>query len=227
MKLSSNTVSVLKNFAAINQGLLFKQGQTLKTISSHKNILAEVNISETIPTDFGVFDLNNFISVVSMYKDDPTFEFDDKHVLIVGNKGRSKVKYRFCDPSHINIPPEKQLSLPNPEISFSLSAEDLEWVMRSSSVLDAPCIAIDSDGQTISILSYDAKNDGSHTDSLSIGTGNGDKYRMIFMKDNLSRVMPGAYDVKISSRGISHFKNKNIPLQYWITTESGSKFEKA
>jgi hypothetical protein len=227
MKLSSNTVSVLKNFAAINKGLLFKQGQTLKTISSHKNILAEVNITETIPIDFGVYDLNNFISVVSMYKDDPTFEFDEKHVLIVGNKGRSKVKYRFCDASTINTPPEKSLSLPNPEISFTLTADDFDWVMRSSAVLDAPYIAIDSDGQTITILSYDAKNDSSHTDSLSLGDGNGDKYRMIFMKENLARVMPGSYDVKISSKGIAHFKNKNIPLQYWVTTESGSKFEKA
>ena len=95
MKLSNETVAILKNFGAINQGILFKPGKTLKTVSSHKNILAEVSIKEDIPAEFGIYDLNNFLSVISLHKDDPSFEFDEKQVTIVGNKGRSKIKYRF------------------------------------------------------------------------------------------------------------------------------------
>ena len=226
MKLSGDTLSVLKNFGAINQGIFFKKGKTLKTVSSHKNILAEVNIKEDIPADFGVYDLNNFLSVVSLHKDDPTFEFDEKHVVIVGNKGRSKIKYRFCEPTMIVTPPEKQLSMPDPEISFELKSEDFDWVMRAAGVLASPQLAIDSDGQTINIVTLDLQNDSAHTDSLEIGKGNGNKYRMIFKTENISKVLPGSYDVAISSKGISHFKNKTIPLQYWITTEQGSKFEK-
>jgi len=227
MKLSSETLSVLKNFGTINQGIYFKQGKTLKTVSSHKNILAQVDIKEDIPADFGVYDLNNFFSVVSLHKDDPTFEFDEKHVVIVGNKGRSKIKYRFCEPTMIVVPPEKQLTMPEPEIKFTLSAEDYDWVMRAASVLSSPQVAIESDGSKINIVTLDLANDSAHTDALEIGNGNGNKYRMIFKTENISKILSGGYDVFISSKGISNFKHKTQPLQYWITTEQGSKFEKA
>jgi len=227
MKLSNETLSVLKNFGSINQGIFFKQGKTLKTVSSHKNILAEVSIKEDIPADFGVYDLNNFLSVVSLHKDDPSFEFDEKHVVIVGNKGRSKIKYRFCEPTMIVTPPEKQFVMPEAEINFSLSSEDFDWILRAASVLSSPHIAIESDGKKVSIVTLDLQNDSAHTDALEISDGNGNKFKMIFKTENISKVMPGTYDVSISSKGVSHFKNKNVPLQYYISTESGSKFEKA
>jgi len=226
MKLSSETLSVLKNFGTINQGIYFKQGKTLKTVSSHKNILAEVSIKEDIPADFGVYDLNNFLSVVSLHKDDPSFEFDSKHVVICGNKGRSKIKYRFCEPTMIVTPPEKALTMPEAEIKFELSSEDFDWILRAASVLSSPQIAIESDGTKVNIVTLDLQNDSAHTDSLEIANGNGDKYRMVFKTENLSKIMSGAYDVSISSKGISHFKSKAVDLQYWITTEQGSKFEK-
>ena len=227
MKLSNETLSVLKNFGAINQGILFKKGKTLKTVSSHKNILAEVTIKEDIPAEFGVYDLNNFLSVVSLHKDDPSFEFDSKHVVICGNKGRSKIKYRFCEPTMIVTPPEKQLTMPSPEISFELSGEDFDWIMRAANVLSSPQIAVESDGSKIQIVTLDLQNDSAHTDALEISDGNGDKYRMVFKTENLSKLMSGAYTVSISSKGISHFKHTTADLQYWITTETGSKFEKA
>ena len=227
MKLSNETISLLKNFGAINQGILFKKGKTLKTVSSHKNILAQADINEDIPAEFGVYDLNNFLSVVSLHKDDPSFEFDEKHVLIVGNKGRSKIKYRFCEPTMIVTAPEKPLAMPEAEIKFSLSAEDFDWVLRAASVLSSPQVAIESDGKKVSIITLDLQNDSAHTDSLDLTDGDGSKYRMVFKTENLTKIMPGAYDVKISSKGISHFKHKTSPLQYWITTETGSKYEKA
>ena len=227
MKLSNETLSVLKNFGAINQGIMFKKGKTLKTVSSHKNILAEVDISEEIPADFGVYDLNNFLSVVSLHKEDPSFEFDPHHVVICGNKGRSKIKYRFCDPTMIVLPPEKQLTMPEADISFELASEDFEWIMRAANVLSSPHIAVDSDGAKIILVTLDLQNDSAHTESLEMGDNTtGSKYRMIFRTENLSKILPGAYEVKISSKGISHFKNKNLPLQYWISTEMGSKFQK-
>lgn len=227
MKLSNETLSVLKNFGGINQGIFFKKGKILKTVSSHKNILAEVNINEEIPADFGVYDLNNFLSVVSLHKDDPSFEFDDKHVLIVGNKGRSKIKYRFCEPTMIVVPSEKQIQMPDPEIKFELKAEDFDWILRAANVLSSPHVAVQSDGPTINLVTMDLQNDSAHTDSLEIGEGNGAKYCMLFKTENLTKIMSGSYDVNISSKGVSHFNNKNFPLQYWITTETGSKFEKA
>lgn len=227
MKLSNETLSVLKNFGNINQGIFFKKGKTLKTVSSHKNILAEVSIQEDIPTDFGIYDLNNFLSVVSLHKDDPSFEFGEKQVVIVGNKGRSKLEYRFCEPTMIVTPPEKQFVMPDAEISFTLSAEDFDWILRAASVLSSPNIAVESDGKKVNIVTLDLQNDAAHKDALEIADGNGNKFKMIFKTENISKVMPGSYEVSISSKGVSHFKNKNVPLQYYISTESGSKFEAA
>ena len=226
MKLSNETVAILKNFGAINQGILFKPGKTLKTVSSHKNILAEVSIKEDIPAEFGIYDLNNFLSVISLHKDDPSFEFDEKQVTIVGNKGRSKIKYRFTPSNMIVTPPEKQLTMPDAEIKFDLTAEDFDWVMRAASVLSSPQVAIESDGKKVSIVTLDLQNDSAHTDALEISEGNGNKFKMVLKTENITKIMPGSYDVFISSKGISHFKNKNVPLQYWVTTEAGSKFEK-
>ena len=226
MQLSSDTINVLKNFGAINQGILFKKGKVLKTMSSGKNILAEVTIKEDIPTEFGIYDLNKFLSVVSLHKDNPTFEFGDKEVKIVGNKGRSKMKYRFCEPTMIVTPPEKQLAMPNPEVSFSLSAEDFDWIMKAAGVLGSPQIAVESDGSKVTVTAFDSSDSSAHTDALEVSAGNGDKFRFIFKTEHLTKLFGGAYDVQISSKGISNFKHKTVELQYWISTETGSTFTK-
>ena len=227
MQLSNDTINVLKNFGAINQGILFKKGKVLKTMSSGKNILAEVTIKEDIPTEFGIYDLNKFLSVVSLHKDNPTFEFGDKEVKIVGNKGRSKMKYRFCEPTMIVTPPEKQLAMPNPEVSFSLSAEDFDWIMKAAGVLGSPQIAVESDGSKVTVTAFDSSDSSAHTDALEVSAGNGDKFRFIFKTEHLTKLFGGAYDVQISSKGISNFKHKTVELQYWISTETGSSFTKA
>lgn len=223
MKLSNETLSILKNFGAINQGIFFKKGKTLKTVSSHKNILVQANINEEVPADFGVYDLNNFLSVISL-SSDPTFEFEDKNVVIVGNKGRSKTKYRFCEPTMIVTPPEKELSMPDPDITIELSLDDFADVMRTAAVLSSPQIAVESDGSKVNLATLDTANDSAHTNTLEIGSGDGKVYKMIFKTENLSKILSGSYTVNISSKGIAHFKNKNVDLQYWITTEQGSKF---
>jgi hypothetical protein len=227
MQLSNDTINVLKNFGAINQGILFKKGKVLKTMSSGKNILAEVTIKEDIPTEFGIYDLNKFLSVVSLHKDNPTFEFGDKEVKIVGNKGRSKMKYRFCEPTMIVTPPEKQLAMPNPEVSFSLSAEDFDWIMKAAGVLGSPQIAVESDGSKVTVTAFDSSDSSAHTDALEVSAGNGDKFRFIFKTEHLTKLFGGAYDVQISSKGISNFKHKTVELQYWISTETGSTFTQA
>ena len=226
MKLSNDTLNVLKNFASINQGILFKKGKTIRTVSSGKNIMAEATVGEEIPTEFGVYDLNNFLSVLSLHKEEPTIDFEDNNVLISGLQGRSKIKYRFCASHMIVTPPEKPIAMPDPEISFELSAEDFDWILRAANVLSSPHIAIESYGEKIFATTFDVMNDASHTDSLDVYKGNGDKYRMVFKTENF-KMLAGGYDVKISSKGISHFKHKTSAIQYWIATETGSSFTKA
>jgi hypothetical protein len=228
MKLSDNTLSVLKNFGNINSGIYLKKGKTIKTVSSHKNILAQAVINEEIPSDFGIYDLNEFLSVVSLHKDDLELQFDSKNVIISGLKGRSKIKYRFCESTMIVSPPEKELSMPDPEIQFELTSNDFRWILDTANIISSPQIAIESDGKNVRVVTLDVTNDSAHTQSLDLDVeGSGNKYKMVFKTENLQKVLMGSYDVKVSSKGISHFKNKSFDLQYWITTEVGSTFEKA
>jgi hypothetical protein len=225
MKLSNETLTVLKNFASINQGIMFKKGKTLRTVSPQKNVMAEATINEEIPAEFGVYDLNNFLSVLTLHKDDPVIEFDNSNILISGLQGRSKIKYRFCSPNVIVAAPDKPISMPDVEISFELKQEDFDWIMKAAGVLSSSCVSIESDGDKIYAVALDMSNDAAHTDSLEIAKGSGDKYKMIFKIENI-KMISGSYDVKISSKGISNFKHKTLNLQYWIATETGSKFEK-
>jgi len=226
MKLSNDTLNILKNFASINTGIVFHQGKTIKTISGNKNILAEATIAEEIPVEFGVYDLNNFLTVLSLHKEEPVIDFGEKMAVISGLSGRSKLNYRFCDPTMVVAPPAKPIAMPDAEIAFELSDSDLEWVIRSSSVLSSPNIDVVSDGYKISLQCFDATNDAASTNTLDVTDGNGDRFKMIFKTEAL-KMIPGSYDVRVSSKGVSHFRNKAKDLQYWITTEAGSTYSKA
>lgn len=228
MKLSDSTLAVLKNFGTINSGLFFKKGKTLRTVSSGKNILAKASIPDEIESEFGIYDLNEFLSVISLYKDDIDVQFDSKNLVISGLKGRSSTTYRTCEPTMIQTPPDKELQMPDAEITFDLSSEDFKWIMDSANVLGSPQIAAMSDGTTVSICTIDLANDSAHKQSLDLDVeGSGNKYKMVFKTENLSKLLPGTYEVKISSKGIAYFKNKKFPVEYFVTTEVGSNFEKA
>jgi hypothetical protein len=226
MKLSTDTLGILKNFGNINSGIYFKQGKTLKTVSSHKNILAQATIPDEIPSDFGIYDLNEFLSVVSLHKDDLSLDFDSKNLVISGRGGRSKIKYRSCEPTMITTPPEKQLQMPNAEIKFDLSAEDFRWILDAANVLGSPQISVESTGENVTINTVDVSNDSAHTESLTLDVaGTGAVYKMVFKTENLTKILSGSYTVSISSKGISHFKNTKTPIEYWITTEVGSSYK--
>ena len=226
MKLSNDTLGVLKNFGNINSGIYFKKGKTLKTVSSHKNILAQATIPDDIPADFGIYDLNEFLSVVSLHKDDLSLEFDSKNLVISGRGGRSKIKYRACEPTMITTPPEKELQMPEAEIKFDLSAEDFRWILDAANVLGSPQVSVESDGEKVTINTVDTSNDSAHTESLELDVaGTGAVYKMIFKTENLTKILAGSYEVKISSKGISHFKNSKSQIEYWITTEVGSSYK--
>jgi len=226
MKLSVETLTLLKNFSTINSGILFKQGDTLSTVSPQKNILADAKISETIPQDFGIYDLNNFLSVISLYKDSAELEFDTKHVIIKGGMdGRSRIKYRFTDPSMIVTAPDKRPNLPSVDVTFSLTEDDFNWILRTANVLGSPNISIVSDGQSVDLQAFDVNDDSSHKNYLTLSNvpSNGNSYRLVFKTENL-KLIPGNYEVEISSKGIAKFYDSNRELTYFITLETSSSF---
>ena len=225
MKLSQETTAILKNFSHINQGIYFKKGNVISTMSPQKNILADATISEEIPQDFGIYDLNNFLSVTSLFKEGSELEFDDKHVIIKGLGGRSKIKYRITDPSMIVVAPDKRPNLPSVDVKFTFSKDDFEWVIKTATVLGAPHLAVESDGSTVKLVTFDESNDASHTNSLEMSDVDpqGNVFKLIFKTENL-KVIPDSYVVEISSKGISTWTSTTSELKYWVTIETSSKF---
>jgi len=220
MKLSNETLTILKNFSSINSGILFKKGNTLSTVSTTKTVLAQATLQEDVPQEFAVYDLNNFLSVLSLGKDTPELEFDEKHVLIKALGGRSKIKYRFADKSMIVTPPDKTVVMPSNDVSFELQESDYDWIIRTANVLQSPHIAIEGENGKLKITAFDAKNDSANMNSVELGDCD-IVFKSVFKTENL-KMIPGSYDVTVSSKGIAHFKNKKEPVEYWIATEKES-----
>ena len=222
MKLSNETLTVLKNFAKINQGIEFKPGKVLKTMSQGKTILAKAAIADDFPHDFCVYDLNQFLAVYAINKD-TELDFDDANVIF--KAGRSKIKYRKTEKSMIVTPSEKSLALPSVDIEFTLSEADLSQILTTAAVLQAPNIAVESDGSKIMLTAYNVKDDSAHTNSIEVADGDGKVFKIAFITENFKMIM-GTYDVQISSKGLAFFKNKNVDIEYFIAAESKySKFE--
>lgn len=217
MKLSNETLTVLKNFSSINQGIQFKQGTKLTTVSAGKTVLAQANLKDSFPQDFCVYDLNQFLSVHGLFKDKAELEFDSSNIIF--KNGRSKVNYRMTAPDMIVIPPNKEITLPSVDSQFTLTQEDYDWIMKTAGVLSSPHISVQSDGDTIEIVTFDAQDNSAHTNSIEVGEGNGKKYKIVFKTENI-KLIPGSYDVKISFKGIGHFQNTKEDIQYWIAFEA-------
>jgi hypothetical protein len=224
MKLSKSTLVVLKNFASINDGIVFRSGNILRTCDAQKQVLAEATIDETIPSEFGIHDLNKFLSVLSLYGDNADIELAENNKSAYLITSRRKTHYRLCDASMVKNAPEKSISMPSVDVSFTLSQEDLESTLKSSSVLGTPHIAINSDGSKVYVSVLDSKDNATHTSQLELCDGTGKKYNMLFKTENL-KMIPGEYEVSISFKGIANFKNKTSPIQYWVATELGSSGE--
>lgn len=221
MKLSNETLTILKNFASINSGLEFKEGNKLATMSPTKTVLAKATIADSFPQTFCVYDLNEFLSVYSLYKDSE-FDFDDVNVIF--KSGRNKIKYRKTPKTMIVTVPEKELNLPSVDVQFTFKDEDFAGVMKSASVLQSPNVSIESDGEKIYVSCFNSTNDSAHTTLTEVAEGNGNKFKAVFNTENL-KMIPGTYDVEISSKGLALFTSKDGTLKYWIAVESkSSKF---
>jgi gp45 sliding clamp, C terminal len=222
MKLSNETLNVLKNFAGINSGLEFKTGNTIKTISSTKTVLATATLKDTFPQDFCIYDLNQFLSVHSLGKD-TELDFDTNNVIF--KFGRSKTKYRMTAKNMIVSPPDKELKLPSIDGSFKLTEEDLTQALKNASVLQSPNLAFESDGEKVSVTVFNAKDDSAHTNTIQIGDATNDQvFKAVFLTENF-KMIHGTYNVEISKAGLSHFKNDAGDLEYFIAIEAkDSKF---
>ena len=223
MKLSEHTTSVLKNFASINQNLVIKEGKTISTMSAMKNIVAKAEVDEDFPREIAIYDLNEFLAALSLFTN-PVLDFSENHVMITeeGKTGNS-LKYFYSDPSVVTTP-SSEITMPKTEVNFSLDSSDLSKVQRAASVIGSPDLVLEKNGVGSYLTVKDKKNDTANNYSLDVDVeGQGD-YNFYFKVENL-KLMPLTYDVKVSSKNISHFKSQTSnAVEYWIALEPESSY---
>jgi ribosomal protein L28 len=217
MKLSKETVGLIKNFAGINSNLLLKSGNKLATISAQKNVMADAVVTESFP-DFGIYDLNEFLGAMSLFED-PELEFSDKYVTI--KQGNSSIKY-FAAEASVLTAPQKAITFPDAEIEFNLTANMLSMIQRTASVLRASDLTISGDGSTITAVVGDKKNATGNSFQESVGSTD-KKFKVNLKVENL-KMLPGDYTVSVSSKKISRFKGAG-DLVYYVAVEADSTFE--
>ena len=220
MKLTDSTLAVLKNFAGINNSILVKKGNQLRTISVAKNILAEAEIPEDFPRDVAIYDLNQFLNGLSLHQD-PNLDFtEDSHITI--KEGRRRVKYFYADPQVIIAPPEKEINLPTKEVCFQLESTSLEKLVKAAAVYQLPDLSVLGENGEITMVVRDKKNDTSNEYAVNVGETDSN-FEFNFKMENI-KIIPGAYDVVISSKLLSEFTNTQYNLKYFIALEPDSTF---
>ena len=220
MKLSESTLSLLKNFSTINQSILFKQGSRLRTISVMKNILAEATINEEFPKDFGIYDLNQYLNGLALHNN-PELNFEADNYVVI-KEGRSRSKYFFADPNVIITPPDKAIDLPTEDVSFELSTDQLDKFLKAAAIYQLPDLAVVGANGVVKILVRDKKNDTSNDFSVTVGETD-KEFSFNFKVENI-KILPGTYDVSVSSKLLSRFTSKGQDLTYYIALEPDSTF---
>ncbi len=221
MNLSTSTVAILKNFAEINKNILVKPGKQLKTISTLKNILAEADIDNKFEQEFAIYDLPEFLRAVELFtKSDIQFN-GSSNLTIKNANSRQSVKYFFADKSVI-VAPTKGITMPDKYVTFTLKRSQFDDLQKGIVTLNLPDIAVKGDGKTITMVATDKKNKSSNDYSAVVGETD-KKFVAYFKAENL-KVIPDDYDIALSEQRISHFINKNKPVQYWIALEPDSEF---
>ena len=221
MKLSEKTLTLLKNFSNINQSILFKQGSSLRTISVMKNILAEATIDEDLPTDFGIYDLGQFLNGLALHNR-PELDFQNEGFVYI-KEGSMRSKYFFADPKVIVTPPEKEITLPSEDVSFTLSTDQLDKLLKAAGIYQLPDLTVVGRNGVVKIQVRDRKNDTSNDFAITVGETD-DSFEFNFKVENI-KILPGTYDVVVSKKLLSRFTSQNYNLKYYIALEPDSTFE--
>ena len=218
MKLSKDTLNLLKNFASINGSLYLKEGTTLSTVSEGKNVMVSAEIPESFPVDFGIYDLNEFLRVVAIFPD-AGLEFNDKSVII--SDGTNVITY-FGAGEGIVKPAPSTVKWPGTDVSCSLVQQQFDTIRETSSALKASSVSFIGSKGKLKIVVGDKKNKTANAYDVVIGESPID-FQANFKVENF-KMIPGDYDVEISSKKIARFTNKKIDYTMFVAIEADSTF---
>jgi len=223
MELCENTLNVLRNFSGINQNIMIRSGNNIKTMSETRNMIATADVSEQFTKDFGIYDLNEFIGVMGLV-DTPSLKFEDDFVIVSDSSGRSKIKYFYAAEETLTTA-TKDVNMPEADVKFTLDNDTLNKLKKAASTLGHSEVSIKAKDGVLSLSVVENQNATSNAFSIDIdGEFKQDAvFNFIISISNL-KILPGDYDVEISSKLITQFKNKELPLTYWIALEKSSTY---
>lgn len=219
MNLSKETLTLIRNFAGINGSIMLKEGNTLATISEGKNVMAMGTITESFPQDFGIYDLNEFLGAVGIFSN-TVLDFKDKFVTI-SDGGTSKIKYFAAGEGIVKAAPAT-IKFPDPDVEFNLTHDQLAMILKTSSALKAGDVSIQGDGTTLRVVVSDKKNATSNAYQVDLGATD-QTFKANLKVENL-KMLPGDYNVAISSKKISRFRSTAVDLTYYVAIEADSEF---
>jgi|TARA_R110000744_G_scaffold6671_1_gene23180 hypothetical protein len=219
MKLSNETINVLKNFSTINQNLVIKEGSNITTMSAMKNIVAKAKVEEVFAKEFAIYDLNEFLSALSLFTV-PDLDFQNDFVIITEEGSSKSLKYWYSDPSVVTSP-TKDITMPSTEIKFNFSSDSLAEITRAASVIGAPDMVLENGKLRVTDKKNTTAND--FVTELDVPESDVD-YKFWFKVENL-KLLPGSYSVEVSSKNISKFTNSNVEIEYFIALEPESSYD--
>lgn len=216
MKFSESTLAVLKNFASINSGVVLKSGNFQKTIAPEKSILVEAEISESLPYEFGIYDLNQFLGNISAL-DNPELSFDDKRVIM--SDGDIELNYYSSSATNIISPPEKALKMTQVDVSFTITNSILQKLLRLSSMNNLIHLSVVGKNGDIRLQTHDKTSDTSNFASFKLSDYTGKDFIASFKVENI-KLIPADYDVEIQLGAFAKFTSKSSNINYYIALES-------
>ena len=216
MKLSENTLAVLKNFASINSGVVLSSGASQRTISPEKSILVEATIDDDIPTQFGIYDLNQFLGNLTTLRN-PELTFSKEGVVL--DDGELSFEYRACSANLIITPPEKELVLKSVDVKFSLPNETLQKLIKVATMNGLPNLSVVGKNGSLLLKIHERANDTSNSGTIQIGEYAGQDFTASFKTDNL-KLLPNDYNVEIQKGAFAKFENASNTLKYFIALET-------
>ena len=220
MKLSNNTITILKNFSNINQSILIREGNKLSTMSILKNIYSEATVEEDFPKEVAIYDLNEFLNGLSLHQD-PDLDFSNDAYISI-KEGNRRVKYFCADPEVIFAPPDKEVNLPSKDVCFQLEHSQLDKLIKAAAVYKLQDLAVVGEAGVIRLVVRNKNNDTSNEYSIIVGETDAE-FTFNFKVENI-KIIPGSYDVVISKVLHAEFTNQKYNIRYFIALEPDSTF---
>lgn len=222
MQLTEKTLSILKNYASIQPNLVVEEGNQIKTMAEARNVMSSAELDQEFPVSFGIYDLSEFLGVLSLV-DSPDVSFSDQYLTVQDSSGTAKVRFWYSSPDMLTHP-KKDLQMPPAEVTFKLSQNTLDRIRRASSTLGHDKMVIEPNDGSILISVTDTTDSTCNSFKIEVpGSYESDEFQFVMGIPNI-KVIPGDYDVSVSSKLISKFEGTSGDIRYFIALEKSSTY---